>query len=118
MQKRADHADQSVLFFLAGANFWEKHAKKLCYFVYFLVLIFLGGKLVGANFYAFCDYDFRMVRNMKETGQLVRAAMGYATGNSDTLSHISQMSLDPPFKTPLSCVFMKLQNLASGECQL
>ena len=27
MQKRADHADQSVLFFLAGANFWEKHAK-------------------------------------------------------------------------------------------
>ena len=25
--KRADRADQSVLFFLAGANFWEKHAK-------------------------------------------------------------------------------------------
>ena len=25
LQKRAD---QSVLFFLAGANFWEKHAKK------------------------------------------------------------------------------------------
>jgi len=24
LQKRAD---QSVLFFLAGANFWEKHAK-------------------------------------------------------------------------------------------
>ena len=27
LQKRADCADQSVLFFLAGANFWEKHAK-------------------------------------------------------------------------------------------
>jgi len=27
LQKRTDHADQSVLFFLAGANFWEKHAK-------------------------------------------------------------------------------------------
>ena len=26
LQKRADRADQSVLFFLAGANFWEKHA--------------------------------------------------------------------------------------------
>ena len=27
LQKRADRADQSVLFFLAGANFWEKYAK-------------------------------------------------------------------------------------------
>ena len=27
LQKRADCADQSVLFFLASANFWEKHAK-------------------------------------------------------------------------------------------
>ena len=27
LQKRADCADQSVLLFLAGANFWEKHAK-------------------------------------------------------------------------------------------
>ena len=27
--------------------------------VYFLVLIFLGGKLVGANFYAFCNYEKR-----------------------------------------------------------
>ena len=27
LQKRADRADQSVLFFLAGTNFWEKHAK-------------------------------------------------------------------------------------------
>ena len=26
-QKRADLVDQSMLFFLAGANFWEKHAK-------------------------------------------------------------------------------------------
>ena len=27
LQKRADRADQLVLFFLAGANFWENHAK-------------------------------------------------------------------------------------------
>ena len=27
LQKRAARADQSVLFFLPGANFWEKHAK-------------------------------------------------------------------------------------------
>ena len=27
LQKHADRADQSVLFFLAGASFWEKHAK-------------------------------------------------------------------------------------------
>ena len=69
MQKRADRADQSVLFFLAGANFWEKHAKNRRKHAKqakkgentqktgaFLVLIFLGGKLVGANFYAFCNY--------------------------------------------------------------
>ena len=59
MQKRADRADQSVLFFLAGANFWEKHAKnrrKHAKTGAFLVLIFLGEKLAGANFYAFCNY--------------------------------------------------------------
>ena len=27
LQKRADRANQLVLFFLAGANFWAKHAK-------------------------------------------------------------------------------------------
>ena len=27
LQKRADRANQLVLFFLAGANFWEEHAK-------------------------------------------------------------------------------------------
>ena len=27
LQKRADRADQSVLFFLTVANFWEKHTK-------------------------------------------------------------------------------------------
>ena len=27
LQKREDRADQLVLFFLAGANIWEKHAK-------------------------------------------------------------------------------------------
>ena len=40
LQKRADRADQSVLFFL---------------------LIFLGGKLVGANFYFFCNCEIRWV---------------------------------------------------------
>ena len=47
LQKRADRADQSVLFYLAGANFWEKHAKNcaiLCTFVYFLCIF-------GANFF-------------------------------------------------------------------
>ena len=69
LQKRADRADQSVLFFLAGANFWEKHAKnrrkqaktgentrKQAKNRRFFVLIFMGEKLVGANFYAFCNY--------------------------------------------------------------
>ena len=34
LQKRADRADQSVLFFLAVANFWKKRAKNcaiMCY---------------------------------------------------------------------------------------
>jgi len=67
LQKRADRADQSVLFFLAGANFWEEHAKNRRKHAKtrknrpktgtFLVLFFGGGKLVGANFYAFCNYD-------------------------------------------------------------
>ena len=58
LQKRADRADQSVLFFLAGANFWEKQAKNcaimsiLDYFWSILDLLFganfFGGKLVGA----------------------------------------------------------------------
>ena len=66
LQKRADRADQSVLFFLASANFWEKHAKNcaimsiLDYFWSILDLLFganfLWGKLVGANLYAFCNY--------------------------------------------------------------
>ena len=64
LQKRADRADQSVLFFLAGANFWEKHAKNRQKHAnqaktrenrqktgVFLVLIFWGEKLVGANFF-------------------------------------------------------------------
>ena len=29
LQKRANRANQLVLFFLAGANFWEKHAKNM-----------------------------------------------------------------------------------------
>ena len=51
LQKRADCVDQSVLFFLAGANFWEKHAKNcaimsiLDYFWSILDLLF------GANFF-------------------------------------------------------------------
>ena len=31
LQKRADRADQSVLIFLAGANFWEKYAKNCAF---------------------------------------------------------------------------------------
>ena len=64
LQKRADRADQSVLFFLAGANFWEKHAKNcaiLCIFCVFFGANFLGGKLVGANFYAFCNYVLKVL---------------------------------------------------------
>ena len=70
LQKRADRADQSVLFFLAGTNFWEKHAKNRRKHAKtgenrrktgaFLVLIFLGEKLVGTNFYAFCNYALKM----------------------------------------------------------
>ena len=66
LQKRANRANQLVLFFLAGANFWEKHAKNRRKHAKtgenrrktgaFLVLIFLWEKLVGANFYAFCNY--------------------------------------------------------------
>ena len=65
-QKRANRANQLVLFFLAGANFWEKHAKNRRKHAKtgentrktgaFMVLILLGEKLVGANFYAFCNY--------------------------------------------------------------
>ena len=69
LQKLADRADQLVLFFLAGANFWEKHAKnrrkhaktgentqKQAKNRRFFGANFFGGKLVGANFYAFCNY--------------------------------------------------------------
>ena len=48
LQKRTDRADQSVLFFLAGANFWEKHAKNCAILrktVLFFGAIFLGGKI-------------------------------------------------------------------------
>jgi len=55
LQKRADRADQSVLFFLAGANFWEKHAKNCaimsildCFWSILDLLFganFLGGKI-------------------------------------------------------------------------
>ena len=55
LQKCADRADQSVLFFLAGANFLGKAREKLLIFV----ANFLGEKLVSANFYAFCNYEGR-----------------------------------------------------------
>ena len=64
LQKRAERANQLVLFFLASANFWVKHRKtgedtrKQAKTGAFLVLIFLGKKLAGANFYAFCNYAF------------------------------------------------------------
>ena len=35
----------------------RKQAKNRRFFGAFLVLIFLGEKLVGANFYAFCNYE-------------------------------------------------------------
>ena len=31
LQKRANRANQLVLFFLAGANFWQKHEKNCSY---------------------------------------------------------------------------------------
>ena len=34
LQKRADRADQSVLFFLASANFWEKHILSMAHITY------------------------------------------------------------------------------------
>ena len=61
LQKRADRADQSVLFFLAGANFLGKAREKLLIFGKSTrkTANFLGGgKLVGANFYAFCNYAY------------------------------------------------------------
>ena len=54
LQKRADRADQSVLFFLAAKN-RRKHAKTGKNRRFFGAN-FWGGKLVGANFYAFCNY--------------------------------------------------------------
>ena len=38
LQKRADRADQSVLFFLAGANFYRFNAKNWQFTVYFAVI--------------------------------------------------------------------------------
>ena len=77
LQKHADRADQLVLFFVAGANFWEKHVKNcaimsiLDYFWSILDLLFganfLGEKLVGANFYAFCNYVCNILRRQKES---------------------------------------------------
>ena len=58
LQKRANPANQLVLFFLAGANFLGKSRENRRKTGAFLVLIFLGEKLVGANFYAFCNYGF------------------------------------------------------------
>ena len=63
LQKRANRANQLVLFFLASANFWEKHAKnrqkqtKTRKNRRFFGANFWGEKLVGANFYPFCNYD-------------------------------------------------------------
>ena len=88
MQKRANRANQLVLFFLAGANFWEKHAKNRQKHAQtgentrkqaknrrktgaFLVLIFLWEKLVGANFYAFCNYDILHIK-FHQTTRIMR----------------------------------------------
>ena len=85
LQKRADRADQSVLFFLAGANFWEKHAKNRRKHAKtrenrrktgaFLALIFLGEKLVGANFYAFCNYgNMKTLVEKKTSSKKIKAS--------------------------------------------
>ena len=51
LQKRANCANQLVLFFLAGANFWEKHASNCAIMCKFL-LIFANYVLIfGANFF-------------------------------------------------------------------
>ena len=51
LQKRADRANQSVLFFLVGANFWEKHANN-CAIMCKCLLIFANYALIfGANFF-------------------------------------------------------------------
>ena len=59
LQKRANPANQLVLFFLAGANFLGKsreNTRKQAKNRRFFGAIFWGGKLVGAKFYAFCNY--------------------------------------------------------------
>ena len=50
LQKRADRADQSVLFFLAGANFWEKHAKNCAIMSILDYFWSILDSLFGANF--------------------------------------------------------------------
>ena len=50
LQKRADRADQSVLFFLAGANFWEQHAKNCAIMCYYVLLCTIMSRFFCANF--------------------------------------------------------------------
>ena len=56
LQKRANSADQSVLIFGKSTRKTGENTRKPAKNLRFLVLIFLGEKLVGANFYAFCNY--------------------------------------------------------------
>ena len=55
LQKRADRADQSVLFFLAGANFWEKHAKN-CAIMSMAHITYAIGSLLKTSLLSYCDY--------------------------------------------------------------
>ena len=45
LQKRANRANQLVLFFLASANFWKKNTQKQAKNSAFLVLNFFVGKI-------------------------------------------------------------------------
>ena len=53
MQKAADAADISVLFFSAGANFWAIFGHFWAILGYFFVLIFFGQKCISAIFITF-----------------------------------------------------------------
>ena len=50
------------------------------------MLIFLGEKLVGANFYVFCNYDVSGSSNMKRLGYIEK--IGSPSNMDDQLLHV------------------------------
>ena len=52
LQKRAARADQSVLFFLPGANFWEKHAKNCA----IMSMAHITYAMLKTSLLSYCDY--------------------------------------------------------------